>query len=89
MENRESGLFRGQVDEKRPTRRFECLTIHVSDMPTTRPSGFGPDRRPGQSRWRLLRQRNGRNLNTTLTDAPRVLVLENLGLRGEYTPATM
>ena len=26
------------LDEKRPTRRFECLTIHVSDMPTTHPS---------------------------------------------------
>jgi len=29
----------GQVDEKRPTLRFECLTIHMYDMPTNQPSG--------------------------------------------------
>jgi hypothetical protein len=32
--------FRRQVDEKRPTLRFECLTIHLSDMPTSRSCGL-------------------------------------------------
>ena len=39
-----------QVDEKRPTRRFECLTIHLSDMPTNRQSGLLPRRQPDAAR---------------------------------------
>ena len=34
-----SWAVRRQVDEKRPTLRFECLPIHLSDMPTIRTSG--------------------------------------------------
>src|SRR5271166_6221408 len=32
-------------------------------------SGLAPDCRPGRSRWRLLRRRNGRNVDTPLTVA--------------------
>jgi hypothetical protein len=34
-----------------------------SAMPTIRPNGFVPDRQPGRSRWRLLRQRNSRSVD--------------------------
>jgi hypothetical protein len=52
-------------------------------------SRHAPDRRPGRSRWRLLRQGNVRNVDTPLTVAPRVRVFENLGIRGEYKAETM
>jgi hypothetical protein len=33
-------LMSTHLADKRPARRFECLTIHVSDMATIRPGGF-------------------------------------------------
>ena len=42
---------------------------------------------PGSlANWRLLRQKNGGNVDTPLTGALRVLIFEKLGLHGEYTP---
>ena len=46
-----------------------------------------PDRRP-LAKWHLLGQRNGGTVETPITVVLRVVVCENLGIRGEYARGT-